>query len=157
MQQIKLIADVSSVKGRLEKDKHILSVYENLIKHLKIDILALEQTDHSLEDDITLCRFSEELLRHEESFKSKQFAVDYLQQRADEWEVQFEENSRIVNETFEKALQEARSKYNTPNGVSVILKELIDGYDKNPQDVLSDQQTKNNLYYQIVDQLNSKK
>lgn len=147
MQQIKLIADISAVKGRLEKDNSIIFIYKQLLEKLE------EEINKDTISELQLYRMKEEQIRYEESLKTKQFAVEHLQQRADEWEVQFEENSRIVNENFGQALREADSIQKN----NETLELLINGYYQNKDSILKDQQAMNNLYYQLVEHINKKK
>lgn len=155
--QIKLIADLSAVKGRVEKDKEVIRTYEALISKLNDRIYDLglpDQTGPNQEaDSLEYWRLKEELIRHQESLISKKTAIANLQKRADEWEVQFEENSRVVNENFQEAIELAQSRKISNQTLCL----LVDGYFQNEQDIKSNQQAKNNLYYQLVEQLNGKK
>ncbi len=150
------------MNDRQEKDETIIGIYEQLTVLLstKIENLSLlETTKESSLDRLELFRNKEELLRHEESLKSKRVAVENLQQRADEWEVQFEGNSRIVNENFENAVHAGMKvdDQGTMRFHNETVKLLLDGYVQNKSDILSNQQAKNNLYFQLVEQLNTKK
>ncbi len=160
--QIKLIADMSAVKGRQEKDKEIIKTYEDLVTLIAEKMKYASHYTTALQPHIGGLEFyrdKEELLRHQESLTSKKYAADMLQARADQWEVQFEENSRIVNENFEEAVRIGHQRRNASETINqgMVLGELLKGYEKDPTAVLADQQVKNNLYYQIVDQLNTKK
>lgn len=149
IKQIVPIADLSEVKSRLDNDKKIIETYEGLI------VVLEEELKKPMLPKIDYWRIKEELLRHDQTLSAKKVAFSNLQQRADEWEVQFEENSRIVNEGFDSVMEFSVARSKSPLATN-ILKGLIDGYEASKDSVLSDQQVKNNLYYQLVEQLNGR-
>jgi hypothetical protein len=158
MNQLTLIPPKKAQGLSIETQKEIISVYEALVAALQKEVDDFETSaraggiEKAKITTLEYWRLREELLRQQDALKLKRQAYNMFLGRAKVYEEVFENNSKICNDNFEKIISELRKR----SLADETCKKILDIYQEKEENILKDQELKNDFYNSAVTQLKRK-